>query len=237
MPEPLVILAAGSLRAALTDYARGWDGDPPVLAFGPAGLLRHEIEHGRPCDIYLSANTAHPQALARAASVPWRAFATNPIRVVTRPDVGVSPGTLLAHLLDPATRLGTSTPGADPSGDYALALFDRCEAVRVGAGATLRAKARAVVGAAIPEPGSLPKERGIAELFAGNAIDAFVCYRTTALALGSAIDVVTPPPELSVSATYGLVVLRPSLEADRFADGLFGPRGRAVLRPYGFDPA
>ena len=237
MPDRLVILAAGSLRAALTEFANRWDGPLPELVFGPAGLLRQEIERGRACDIYLSANTAHPQALARAADVPWRTFARNPLRVVTRPGAGVRSDTLLAHMLDPRTRLGTSTPAADPSGDYAHALFDRCDAMQPGAGATLRAKAIAVVGAAIPARDAVAKEHGVLQLLADDIINAFVGYRTSALAMGSAVDVVRPPDAMAVTATYGLVVLRPTEEVDRFADGLSGPRGRAVLGPHGFDPA
>ena len=237
MPDSLIVLAAGSLRAALTDFAAQWDGEPPHLRFGPAGLLRQEIERGEACDIYLSANTVHPEALARRVGVPWRVFARNPLRVVTRPGTNVRSETLLTYLLDPATRLGTSTPGADPSGDYAQAFFDRAEAAQPSAGGALRTKAAAVVGATIPGPGAAPKEHGIAQLIAEGVIDAFIGYRTSALALGAAVDVITPSPELSVTATYALVVLRPGLEADRFADALSGPRGRAALAPHGFDPA
>ncbi len=237
MPEPLIILAAGSLRAALTDFADRWDGQSPELMFGPAGLLRQEIERGRACSIYLSANTAHPQALARAADVPWRTFARNPLRVVTRPGAGVRSDTLLAHMLDPRTRLGTSTPAADPSGDYAHALFDRCDALQLGAGAALRAKAIAVVGAAIPQHDAVPKDHSVLKLLDDDIINAFVGYRTSAAAMGAAVDVIRPPEAMAVTATYGLVVLHPTEEADRFADGLSGPRGRAVLGPHGFDPA
>ncbi|MGI4801810.1 MAG: substrate-binding domain-containing protein [Janthinobacterium lividum] len=234
MPDPLVILAAGSLRAALSDYADRWD-KQATLAFGPAGLLRQEIERGRACDIYLSANVAYSQALARAADVPWRAFAANPIRIVTRPGARIRSEGLLAYLLDPGTRIGTSTPGADPSGDYAQVLFDRCDLVQPGAGAILRAKAMAVVGASIPAPDAAPKDRGIAQLLTDEAIDAFVGYRTSAMAMGDAVETVRPPEAMAVVARYALVVLRPSEEADRFADGLSGRRGRAVLSPYGFD--
>ena len=38
---------------------------------------------------------------------------------------------LLARLLDPELRIGTSTPKADPSGDYAWALFAKSESSRL----------------------------------------------------------------------------------------------------------
>jgi molybdate transport system substrate-binding protein len=39
-------------------------------------------------------------------------------------------GNLIAKLLDPSVRLATSTPIADPGGDYAWNVFDKAEAVR-----------------------------------------------------------------------------------------------------------
>jgi hypothetical protein len=55
--------------------------------------------------------------------------------------VKVTGATLLATMLSGDVRVGTSTPGANPSGDYAWALFDRAEAVRPGAASALRTKA------------------------------------------------------------------------------------------------
>lgn len=235
MPAPLAILAAGSLRAALTSFAQSID-PAPQLAFGPAGLLRQAIERGRACDVFLSANMGHPEALAAAAGVQARAFASNPLCVVVRPGATVRPDTLLDHLLDPATRVGTSTPGADPSGDYAMELFTRADMVREGTGRILRAKALQVVGAAIPVAGAPTKEGGIAGLFQDGVIDAFICYRTTALALAPGLVAVTPPPELAVTARYGVVALRPSEHATGFVHALFGI-GQALLARFGFDPA
>jgi len=43
--------------------------------------------------------------------------------VLTRPDLNIAPDVVLATMLDPRLKLGTSTPKADPSGDYALDVF------------------------------------------------------------------------------------------------------------------
>ena len=42
--------------------------------------------------------------------------------------------------------LGTSTPKADPAGDYAFQVFDKAEALSSGATATLKAKALQLTG-------------------------------------------------------------------------------------------
>ena len=229
--QPLRILAAGSLTAVLTEYAATL-AIQPNLAFGPAGLLCQEIRRGRACDIYLSANTGHPASLGDAVQV----FAYNPIRIVAQRELGLRADTLIEQLLDPALRLGTSTPGADPSGDYAQALFDRADQARPGCGALLRAKALQVVGATIPPVGGPTKENGIANLFADGAIDAFICYRSSAQRLVNLLDVVVPPPPLDVVAAYGLIVLVPSRAATDFVSGLLAASGQAVLARHGFDP-
>ena len=41
--------------------------------------------------------------------------------------LALSPDNLLDRMLDPAVRLATSTPGADPGGDYAWAVFARAD--------------------------------------------------------------------------------------------------------------
>ncbi|MEM8329922.1 substrate-binding domain-containing protein, partial [Morganella morganii] len=61
-------MAAGSLRGALTAILTRYSGNkiPPVTCdFGPAGLLRQKIESGVKCDLFLSADRTHPEALLR----------------------------------------------------------------------------------------------------------------------------------------------------------------------------
>ena len=70
----------------------------------------------------------HPQALAAAgrAGAP-RPFARNQLCALVAPGIDASPQTLVERLLDAKVRVGTSTPKADPSGDYAWMMFERIE--------------------------------------------------------------------------------------------------------------
>lgn len=61
----LTVLAAGSLRAVWPALASAY-GQPIRVAFGPAGLLCERIKQGERCDMFLSANTLHPQSLLAA---------------------------------------------------------------------------------------------------------------------------------------------------------------------------
>jgi molybdate transport system substrate-binding protein len=82
---------------------------------------------------------AHPAALVTAGwGGPVALFARNQL-----PAVKASPADLLDVLLDPETRLGTSSPRADPSGDYAWQVFEKAEAPRPGSFAALDAQGAA----------------------------------------------------------------------------------------------
>lgn len=130
--QTIAVHAAGSLRAPITQAARAFEQANPgthvVLTFGASGLLRDRIAGGEKADVFASANMAHPQSLgASGAWGPTRAFARNALCALARPGLAVTRDTLVRTMLDPTVKLGTSTPKADPSGDYAFELFERVE--------------------------------------------------------------------------------------------------------------
>ena len=51
---------------------------------------------------------------------------------LARERTGVTTKNLLERMLHPAVKLGTSTPRADPSGDYAWEIFKRSDRVQPG---------------------------------------------------------------------------------------------------------
>ena len=85
--EPAVkVLAAGSLRAALTDVARAFEAAAPgrrvELGFGASGLLKDRLAAGERADVFASANMEHPQALADAGKL-LRRSASDMLRMVS----------------------------------------------------------------------------------------------------------------------------------------------------------
>ncbi len=124
------ILAAGSLRAVWQPLMACFQAETIRCDFGPAGLLRERIEAGEPCDFFASANVAHPQALlasGRALSVS--SFALNRLCLTVRADAMREGDDWRSLLMREDLRIGTSTPGCDPSGDYTQQLFSRMGAV------------------------------------------------------------------------------------------------------------
>jgi molybdate transport system substrate-binding protein len=190
-------------------------------------------------DVFASANMAHPQSLHDAGRAgPVRRFAGNRLCALAAPALDLTPDKLLDAMLDPRIRLGTSTPKADPSGDYAWEVFRRAEALRPGAFEQLAAKAKTLAGG--PNSPAPPADRNFyAMLVERGDADLFLTYCTNALLAQRevpALHIVQLPPALAVGADYGLVVLNGAPPAAaQLADFIAGPVGREVLARHGFD--
>jgi len=123
----LVLYGAGSLREVMTQIAADYQATHGLQVrtdFGPSGLMRERIERGEKVDVFASADIGHPLRLqqdGRATVVAM--FTRNTLCAVALPRVGLTTANLLDRLLDPGVKLGTSTPKADPAGDYTWAMF------------------------------------------------------------------------------------------------------------------
>jgi molybdenum ABC transporter molybdate-binding protein len=239
--DPVLLHAAGSLRSALTDVAKAYEqssGDTVTAKFGPSGLLRKEIADGAPAHVFASANMEHPQSLADAGkSGAVTMFARNKLCALVRPGLAVDTAGLLARMLDPQIKLGTSTPKADPSGDYAFELFARAEAMKPGAKAALEGKALKLTGAA--DSAKPPAGRNVYgwHVAEGRA-DIFLTYCTNAIEAqqqNPGQQNVALPDSLAVGADYGLTVVKDApAAAQRFARFILSPQGQKILAGYGF---
>ena len=237
------LYAAGSLRAAMTEVVQAFtaSGGPVVSAtYGASGLLRERIEKGEPAEVFASADVGNPQALARAgrASVPV-VFVRNRLCALVGPGVEATSDTLLDRMLDPRIKLGTSTPKADPSGDYAWQLFEKAEQLRPGAFTALDAKALQLTGGpASPPP---PADRSIyAVMIAENKADIFLTYCTNAMQAVREVPgarMISVPASLAVGADYGLTTLTGASAASRqFAEFVMSPPAQAIFARHGFTP-
>lgn len=239
--DPVVVYAAGSLRDAFTEVARDHEartGQKLALTFGPSGLLRERIEKGEGAQVFASADTQHPQRLASGGGwVPQTVFVRNSLCALVRPGLAVHTGNLLETLLGPEVKLGMSTPKADPSGDYALALFQKAEAVVPGSQARLTNKALQLTGG--PNSPAAPAGRNLyAWVMEQGRADVFLTYCTNAVAARqqlAALQVVAVPPTLQVGAAYGLTVRQGApAAADAFAKALLAPPAQTILARHGF---
>ena len=163
-------------------------------------------------------------------------FARNRLCALVRPGVGAAPENLLDRMRADGVKLATSTPKADPSGDYAFAVFARAEALIAGSRTLLETKALRLTGA--PASAQPPAGRNVYgwHVAEGRA-DIFLTYRTNAAAAqreNPALEIVPLPDPLAVGADYGLTVMNDApAAAYRFALFILSTKDSAFSRRMG----
>jgi molybdate transport system substrate-binding protein len=237
------VMAAGSLKdpftAIFADFSKQYGvGFSPT--FGPSGLLRERLQGGESFDVFASAALPHAQALTAAGlSGPSVMFVRNTLCVLTGADRPYANANLVETLLKPEIRIGTSTPGADPSGDYAWELFHKIDLAKPGAFETLSKKARQLVGGptnSAPVNGRSP----VLAALDGDQVDLFVSYCSGAQQIvreSAKYKSIALPAELVVGPEYGLTVSRRAQAgAADFAMYLLSPAGQTRLQAFGLIP-
>jgi molybdate transport system substrate-binding protein len=240
------LVAAGSLNLVLGQVADAFTAKTGITVtqtYSPSGTLRQQIEGGLRADVFASADTASPEALEQEGlSGSVQVFAYNQIVGVVRTGFGQTVGSsnLLSVLLDPSTRIGTSTPVADPLGDYTQQIFQKADGIVPGAAATLEGKRDELV--ANPNAPAVPAGANSLVYFLDTTktVDIFIVYITSAVqatALDPTLQIVVLPRELTVPAPFGLTVLNgASSDGQQFANYILSPPGQRTLASYGFTP-
>jgi molybdate transport system substrate-binding protein len=241
-PETIEIFAAGSLRAVVGELAKEAG---PLLdievrpSFGGSGSMRERIEKGESPDLFMSADVGSPRKLEAESRtvVPAIAFARNRMCIVSRHSAGVTATNLIDRMLAKGVRLKTSTPIADPAGDYAWAIFDRIETLRPGKGVALKEKAQASMN--LTATPATPTQSPAAALFQSNQIDLSITYCSGAPALEKEMPELTSlpvPPQLDPHPLYGVAVLSSRPQALRLALFLLSEKGQAIIAREGLVP-
>ncbi|MBP2300521.1 substrate-binding domain-containing protein [Azospirillum picis] len=240
--EELVLYGAGSLRGAMTaiaaDYSKA-TGNTVRTAFGPSGLMRDRIEASEAVDLFTSADMEHALTLrrdGRASAVVM--FTRNRLCAFAKPGAGLEAASFAQRLLDPSVRIGTSTPKADPGGDYTWEMFRRIDRHHPGAFATLDGKAKKIVGGSTAADPS--DSDPIASAFARDDITVMIAYCSGAEQRRQAtpdLQVVPVPPPYATGPEYGLAITslrKPAAVGLMLA--ILSPEGQATLARFGFDP-
>jgi len=235
--EPVNILAAGSLKKAfsaiIADWQPGHPETPVSMENGPAGWLRQRIEKGEAFDLYASAALAHAEAISQAGwSGPAVLFARNRLCALVKADNPVNSDSVVAYLLRPETRIATSTPKADPGGDYAWAFFQALEPAHPGAYAALTQRAQQLYGGP-PDPAK-PAPSASALIGEGRIDIALGYCSGMRQASGSPVKGIALPVP-APTAEYGLAVSRHAGPgAAEFALFVLSATGQRILAEHGF---
>ncbi len=239
--ETVTVYAAGSLRgviAALAPKASAM-GIEIVPTFGGSGELRDRIERGATPDLLLSADMASPRRLAAEgkAMAPAIAFAGNRLCLVARRSLGLTPDNFAARLAGGGIRIRTSKPIADPSGDYAMAMFDRIDTVHPGAGKRLSADAQANMS--LTATAGAAGQNPTAALFAAGMIDVAVTYCSASGELaksGTGLVSIPVPAAFDPRPLFGMALLSGHAATMHLALLLLSDVGQAAIASSGLIP-
>jgi len=232
----VTVFGAASLKEPLTDLTTAYGNvSPNAVLFetstGSSAALRTQIEQGAPADVFLSADTANPQALADAglADGGMVTFATNRLTLIVAPN---NP----AHI---ATVADLARPGV--------------KVVAAGTDVPITKYANQLVANVSGLPGSPPdfaalydanvvsREDNVAAVVSKIALgegDVAIVYASDAARTG--VQTIDVPDSANVTATYAGVVLKASrgpMSAHRFLNWLLTPAAQQLLAAYGFGAA
>lgn len=230
----VTVFAAASLRDAVGAAADEYwlRGSVQVsVSTDSSATLRTQIEQGARADVYLSADTANPEALAAAGLVdgPLVPFAGVRLAIVVPTDNPAGIGTPFD-----LGRAGLTIVAAGPSVPitaYATALLENLAAMP-GAPADLVSAYEANVASREDNV-----RAALAKVELGEA-DAAIVYASDAAA-SNAVTSIDIPAEANVVATYAGAVPTTAANRDgghRFLDFLVAPDGQAILARFGFEP-
>ncbi|MDO5625641.1 MAG: substrate-binding domain-containing protein [Pseudomonadota bacterium] len=240
--QDVVLYGAGSLRAVMTDITQRHaekHGTRVSTSFGPSGLMRQKIEAGDAVDLFTSADMGHAMALARQRSGSTvMVFTRNRLCAFAAPQVQLTPDNFASKLLDPAIGIGTSTPNADPGGDYTWQMFRLLDKNRPGAFDTLDRKAQKLVGGSTTADPANPDPIGAA--FRQERIQVAFGYCSGAqarLKANPGLTTLPVPPQYAPAPMYGMVVLTPGKPGvAQLALDILSVDGQATLARHGFAP-
>lgn len=229
----VTVFAAASLRDAIgaaADEYRLRGSVPVTVSTDSSATLRTQIEQGARADVFLSADTKNPEALATAGLVdgPLVPFAGNRLAIVVPTD---NPARITTPFDLSRPGLTIVAAGASvPITSYATALLENLAAMP-GGPADLVAAYEANVASREDNV-----RAALAKVELGEA-DAAIVYASDA-AGSSAVVTIDIPPEANVVATYAGAVPTTAANGDgghRFLDFLVAPDGQAILARFGFE--
>jgi molybdate transport system substrate-binding protein len=218
------VSAASSLKPALAEYGRAFDGAEVRLSFAGSDVLAAQVRAGARPDVLAAANSKLPAELHAGGLVerPVRFAANRLVVAVPAADGRVR---RFEDLARDGVRIATGSPSV-PVGAYASEALAR-----------LPAATRRAIEANVRD--REPDAAGVIGKVAQGAVDAGFVYVTDVRALGGRLRAIELPPGAAPPIAYAAAVVRGAEhpeDARRFVRGLASGAGARALREAGFEP-
>jgi molybdate transport system substrate-binding protein len=218
----LTVSAASSMKEALTSCAREFPDADVRLQFAGSDELAAQIRQGAPVDVFASANTKLPEALASEGELEAPVeFAANRLVLAVPADGGDIAS--LDDLKQPGPKLVIGAEGV-PVGDYTRTVLEQLGPARSDA---ILANVRS----------NEPDVKGVVGKLTQGAADAGFVYVTDVKATGAKLEAIDLPADLDATATYAAGVVKAAREpeaAEAFVDDLLSGGCHDALIAAGF---
>jgi molybdate transport system substrate-binding protein len=222
------VFAAVSLTEALEEIAVGYErrsGDDVVFHFGASSMLARQIEQGAPADLFLSADDAQMDALAKNRLLvdATRASLLSNSLVIVVPKESTTKITAPAQLLN-IKSLALAEPSSVPAGVYARAWL-----TKLGLWERIA-------------PNVIPTESvraALAAVESGN-VDAAIVYKTDARIAKRTRVAFEVPRAQGPAISYPIALVRDAEQRDaalRLLAHLRSKEAMAIFEKHGFVPA
>lgn len=227
--KPLTVAVAASVQYAMEEIASSFTretGIPVRVSTGSSGKLTAQIKAGAPYDLFISADTAYPQALFAEgfASGPPTVYAYGALAVWSASGVDVSGG-LSSLRSEKIKRIAVANPETAPFGVSAVAALRK-------AGIFEQVKNRLVFGESIAQ---------VNQFVHAQAADAGITAKSSLLAAEIAekgrwteVDPALYPP-----IAQGIVILKFGAQnnpqtAKKLYTFICSAKGKAILKKHGY---
>ncbi len=227
-PPPITVSAAISLTDALEAIARAFEasgGGPVRFNFGSSNALARQISSGAPVDLYISADEAQMDVVARAGAIDPASrvnLLQNRLAVMTR--AGLARLKDARGLTAPAIRrIAIGDPAAVPAGIYARQFL----------------QAAGVWDALQPKLVPVGNVRAALTAVQTGSVDAAIVYESdaeTARSATTAFVVAGPTAPRIVYPAAVVAASRNRAAAERFLSYLRAAPAAAIFRQYKFVP-
>lgn len=220
----ILVSAASDLTGAFKEIGGMYEkesGNKVTFNFGSTGILAQQIEGGAPIDLFAAANKRYVDDLERKGlTIPEtkRVYAIGRI-VLATPKGGVKLNSLQALMRPETKRIAIANPSHAP---YGMAAKEAMEKT----GIWEKVKDRVVYGENI---------RQAMQYLETGSVDAAIL--ALSISIGSDVSYTLIPHELYSPIEQTLTVIKGAKnekKAREFADFITGPKGRAVMKRYGF---
>lgn len=228
----VTVFAAAQLTESFTEmkeaFARKYPGVQVTLNFAGSQILRTQIEHGAPVDVFASANLDHMEALVRAGLVEaHQPFSWNRLALIV-PRNNPAGITSLQDLGTKRYRLVVGVPEV-PIGQYTRQMLEKASQAY---GADF--KDRVLANAASMETDT---KKVAARVSLGEA-DAAVAYITDITPkMASTVQQIPFPDQFNLLSTNTIAVLKKAPHSEwgkRWVEFVFSDEGQQILGKYRF---